>query len=194
MRTMRMHLGTAIRTSRFARVAALAGLVVCSGSVKAETPDSLIPKDGSVQIASLHGVGFQVYTSKARADDPTKFQWVFKEPIANLYNDGGQLMVTHFAGPTWQSKSGSQVVGTVFAKVTPDPASIPWVLLSGSSHSGEGMLSEVTWIQRLDTVGGNAPSTDPTASGIEFKSPYTATYAFWAPPSTTTNTFTKNRR
>jgi hypothetical protein len=148
----------------------------------ADVPDSLIPKDGSVSIGTFHAIGVQVYTSQPRAEDPTKFKWVFKEPIANLYNDGGKLMVTHFAGPTWQSINGSQVVGSVFAKATPDPASIAWLLLKGVSWVGNGMLSEVTWIQRLDTVGGNAPADDPTSANLEVKIPYTANYTFWALP------------
>ena len=84
------------------------------------------------------------------------------------------------AGPTWEAENGSKVVGKKIAAVaSPDPNSIPWLLLQGVAHDWHGMFSEVTYIQRLDTVGGNAPSDAPTAAGLIVPVPYTATYVFF---------------
>lgn len=45
----------------------------------------------------------------------------------------------HYAGPTWEGKDGSKVVGEVNARDNgPDPNAIPWPLLSAKSKSGTG--------------------------------------------------------
>ena len=80
-----------------------------------------------------HGVGFQMYACNGTA-------WSFVAPRADLFADNGQLIVTHFAGPSWQARDGSTVVGMLVDKVTVDPTAIPWLLLSASpapdSHGG----------------------------------------------------------
>jgi hypothetical protein len=46
---------------------------------------------------------------------PGGFGWGFVAPRANLYNDHGKLIITHFGGLTWQATDGSNVVGRVEA-------------------------------------------------------------------------------
>ena len=52
------------------------------------------------------GVGFQVYTWDGSS-------WGAPVPDATLYDEDGNIVASHFAGPTWQSNSGSRVVGVV---------------------------------------------------------------------------------
>jgi hypothetical protein len=63
----------------------------------------------------------------------------------------------------------------------PDPSAIPWLLLSAKSNSGAGVFSQVKSIQRLQTVGGKAPSApcgqDNTKQVVRV--PYKATYYFY---------------
>jgi len=77
------------------------------------------------------------------------------------------------------------VKGKVVAKQdAPKSDAIPWLLLAAASHSGEGILSRVTSIQRIHTEGGVAPSAntcDASASGKESRSAYAADYYFYAP-------------
>lgn len=147
----------------------------------ADVPPKLVPPEGNVEIVRALGVGVQIYHSAPSATDPTKFIWKFFAPEATLFNGGGKALIHHFGGPSWQSnQDGSLVVGTLFDKVpSPDPGNIDWLLLTGASQ-GHGMLGEVSFIQRLDTVGGIAPATLPTGLGQEAKVPYTATYVFFA--------------
>ncbi len=65
------------------------------------------------------------------------------------------------------------------AGVTVDPTAIPWLLLEGVNPSGKGVFSDVTYIQRLNTVGGLAPSTPGTEAGQEVLVPYMADYLFY---------------
>jgi uncharacterized protein (TIGR03118 family) len=86
---------------------------------------------------------------------------------------------THFDGPTWQSNSGSKVVEQRVEGCTPDPTAIPWLLLRTVSQEGPGIFSGVTYVQRLNTVGGIAPSGPGTTLGEVRRVPYTAEYTFF---------------
>jgi len=135
-----------------------------------------VPEGSNISF-HVFGVGFQVY----RWDGT---QWKFSNPEANLFADAGQnaLVGTHFsapgANPNWLTRSGSRVIGTVVDKCTPNADAIPWVKLS-ADNSGTGVFNQTKFIQRLNTVGGLAPTTPGTTVGQEFKSPYTADYYFY---------------
>ncbi len=129
-----------------------------------------------------HAVGVQIYSCNASAGG---FAWGFVAPRANLYNDHGKLIITHFAGPTWQAKDGSTVVGRAEASVTVDATAIPWVRLAAASTAAgpDGdRLVHTTYIQRIATTGGLAPpAAECTAAtaGTVAEVPYTADYYFW---------------
>jgi hypothetical protein len=130
---------------------------------------ALVAPIGSTLVLHAFGIGVQIYHWNGTG-------WGAATPAATLYADsGGQGEVaTHFAGPTWQSNSGSTVVGSVANRCTPDPASIAWLSLT-SVPSGAGIFEKVTFIQRLNTAGGNAPATPGTVIGQEARVPYTRT-------------------
>lgn len=129
-----------------------------------------------------HAAGVQIYSCNASAGG---FAWGFVAPRANLYNDHGKLIITHFAGPTWQAKDGSTVVGRAEASVTVDATAIPWVRLAAASTAAgpDGdRLVHTTYIQRIATTGGLAPpAAECTAAtaGTVAEVPYTADYYFW---------------
>ncbi|HKW11731.1 MAG TPA: DUF3455 domain-containing protein [Gemmatimonadaceae bacterium] len=131
---------------------------------------------GSTLVLHAFGIGFQVYHWNGTS-------WGAPTPSATIYADAGGhgQVATHFAGPTWESNSGSTVVGTVLNRCTVDPASIQWLSLS-AFPSGHGLFARVTFIQRLNTAGGLAPATAGTTIGQEARVPYTADYLFYDAP------------
>ena len=129
-----------------------------------------------------HASGSQIYTCQAGADG--KFAWALTAPAAELKDQEGKVIGSHFAGPTWKLKDGSEVTGKAAAHVdSPDPGSIPWLLVNTVGRSGNGLLTNVTTIQRLHTHGGKPPTggCDESHRGAETKSSYTADYYFYAP-------------
>ena len=151
-----------------------------------EVPESLKAPAGEEVILVAHAKGTQIYTCQAGADQ--KFSWVFKAPEADLMDEAGKKIGHHFAGPTWKHEDGSEVKGKVVAKQdaprveTPKPQAIPWLLLSATSHSGEGVFSRVTSIQRIHTEGGMLPEDkycDAAAIGKEVGTVYAADYYFY---------------
>src|SRR5512134_361102 len=138
----------------------------------------------ATEVVSLvaEATGVQVYECNASKEEPTRFEWIFKAPEADLFDKAGNKIGKHYSGPTWESTDGSKVVGEVKARDNgPDPSAIPWLLLSTKSTSGTGVFSQVTSIQRLNTVGGRAPSEacNQAQVGKVTRVGYKASYYFY---------------
>jgi len=132
-------------------------------------------------ILIAHATGSQIYACQAGQDG--KFVWSLKAPEAELRDDHGKIIGSHFAGPSWKLNDGSVVTGRVDAHVdSPDPDSIPWLHLDALTHDGNGKLTKVIMIQRLYTHGGKPPATgcDESHKDAETKSNYSADYYFYA--------------
>jgi Protein of unknown function (DUF3455) len=145
-------------------------------------PETLKVSPGEALSFAAEAKGVQIYECRARKDDATKFEWVFKAPEADLFDQQGRRIGRHYAGPTWEAIDGSKVVGEIKAREpSPDANAIPWLLLAARKHEGNGVFTRVTSIQRLETVGGKAPaqSCDQSSQGNEVRVPYTAVYFFY---------------
>lgn len=170
-------------------------------------PSDLQPEAGNVAFLEGHATGTQNYVC---LPSPTGFAWTFFAPQATLFanikwipRDIQQQIVTHFLSPnpfenglpraTWQ---GSFDTSAVWGKVThssTDPnfvaaGAIPWLLVDvvGAQRGPtEGaILTPATFIQRLNTHGGVAPSAGCSESanvGATALVPYTADYFFYKP-------------
>jgi hypothetical protein len=153
------------------------------GPARPEVPENLSAPAGEEVILSAQATGVQIYVCQTGADK--NFSWALKAPEAELADATGKKIAHHFAGPTWKHVDGSEVTGKVIAKQdAPKPDAIPWLLLAAASHTGEGIFSRVTSIQRIHTQGGLPPKAntcDASASGKESRSAYSADYYFYAP-------------
>lgn len=151
-----------------------------------QVPDNLpenlkTPKEQRLILKAM-AKGSQIYTCQAKVNVPNTFEWTLKAPEAELFDEQGQVLGRHYAGPTWESQDGSKVMGQVKAKSDPVQAdAIPWLLLESKSLEGKGIFGKVKWIQRLNTVGGKAPTEDCslTSQNQEYKVSYTADYYFY---------------
>ena len=150
-----------------------------------EVPPQIAAPDGEEVIAVLHASGWQIYVCQPGADG--KMAWALKAPEAELRSrdDAGVVVGSHFAGPTWKHQDGSQITAKLVARAdSPDGNSIPWLLLTVTDRSGDGLLSDVSTIQRINTTGGLPPTgwdCSAAAQGTQVKVPYTAYYVFYAP-------------
>ncbi len=167
-------------------------------------PPAIAVPTGATLKFRAHGRGSQVYVCSsmvvpadggADAGDGgadasvTTYGWTLKAPDAKLYDQNGVQIGTHFAGPTWMSTvDESDAVGSAQANV-PQTNSIPWLLLKVVSHMGTGVFTDVTYVQRLLTTGGVAPTAgcDATTLGTTMPIAYTADYYFFTGGTTTTD-------
>jgi hypothetical protein len=157
----------------------LAAMALTASAAAAQpVPDRIQVPAGNEPFLRAHAIGAQVYACTATADGP---KWQFVEPQAVLYDDHARLLGTHFAGPTWQTRDGSQVKAAKVDGVTVDPTAIPWLLLKATATTA-GRFAPTTYVQRLNTRGGLEPAAagcTAAKAGAERWIPYTAYYRFW---------------
>jgi Protein of unknown function (DUF3455) len=153
----------------------LFAVIVMSGPVaSAELPET-VATTGEALVTVVHAHGAQIYECKA--DTTGKLVWQFREPIATLVVDG-KTVGRHYAGPSWEMNDGSAVVGKVTGKSPgASPKDVALLKLAVTSQRGNGQLTGVTTVQRLNTSGGVAQGPCDTAGALESVS-YSADYAF----------------
>jgi hypothetical protein len=147
----------------------------------AQSTDQRAPEvPTAIQAPEGNKVHFQAYADGVQIYSWNGSSWVFQAPEAILYDADGNVVGTHYVGPTWESNSGSKVVGArVSAAASPNANSIPLLLLRATATEGPGVLARTTYIQRVNTVGGTAPATQGASVGEVARIPYTAEYFFY---------------
>ena len=163
----------------FRKEATLVLLLLSTPLVSASAAETPLPEalaaPGETVVLTAHAEGMQIYECKAGTDG--KLAWAFREPVATLIA-GDKIVGRHFAGPTWQLSDGSAVVGQVVASTPGATANdIAWLKLDVASRRGSGMLSNVTTVQRINTLGGKLDDACDRP-GDSRSMPYTADYVF----------------
>jgi hypothetical protein len=162
----------------------MTGLALQPNSIaKASDEPDLPSQCGSIVVGAGNKVAFHVYARGVQIYKWNGSTWVFEEPRATLFAEAnffGEVGI-HYRGPNWESKSGSKVGGIRVPGTgcRPDSSAIEWLILQSVSPTGPGIFDRVTYIQRVNTVGGLAP-TAPGSSVNELREvPYTAEYYFY---------------
>jgi uncharacterized protein DUF3455 len=150
-----------------------------AGAAAAESalPSAIASFPGEAVAFRVHAVGMQLYECKPGADG--KLAWTFTAPQATLTVDG-KVVGHHGAGPSWELDDGSGITGKAVGNAPGASANdIPWLKLEVASHTGgNGKLTDVTTVQRINTVGGVLKdSCDRPGAGRGM--PYAADYVFW---------------
>jgi hypothetical protein len=141
-------------------------------------PDA-IAAPGETVVLKAHAIGLQLYECKPGADG--KLVWTFTAPQATLNVDDKDVG-QHGAGPSWELNDGSGITGKVAASAPgATVGDIPWLKLDVVSHKGSGQLSNVTTVQRINTIGGQLKDTCDRA-GASRGMPYSADYVFLRKP------------
>ncbi len=182
-----------------AAIACAAPALAAAGPGAIALPPVLVP-EGATPFLRTHAVGTQNYVCVGTG---AGLAWRFAGPQATLFvRVAGfqQQLTTHFLSPnpdeagiaraTWQGSFDSSRVWARATQTVDDPAivgagNIPWLLLqrvgARRGPTGGGSLSQATWIQRINTSGGVAPSTgcsQPTDAGAIALVPYSTDYVF----------------
>ncbi len=167
-------------------------------------PSNLQVPAGNTAYLKANAEGTQNYICLPSASGP---KWSFLGPQATLFvkfpwinGEGTWQVTTHFlssnpaesgtARPTWQSSHDSSTVWGKAAASSTDPkyvaaGAIPWLLVEATGTQRGSMggtaLSQTTFIQRVNTAGGVAPTEgcDESAYGKLALVPYTTEYYFY---------------
>jgi hypothetical protein len=171
-------------------------------------PSRLNVPEGNEAFLIGHAFGSQDYVCAASG---AGVAFVLTTPEAVLFDNPGRRVINHFFSPNpveggtiramWQStRNSSAFLGKLDRTATfdsdPDfvaPDAIAWLLLSRAGvleGSGNGDdLAVATFVQRVNTVGGLAPSVGCSSPADLRKTafvPYEADYVFYRNPTATT--------
>jgi uncharacterized protein DUF3455 len=163
-------------------------------------PSNLAVPAGNTAFLIDHARGTQNYVCLPKGDGVA---WTFFGPQATLFDDNSNQQITHFLSanpaengtprPTWQHSGDTSIAWAAAIQSSTDPnfvapGAIPWLLLQrvGAQYGPElgRKLTDTTYIQRVNTVGGIAPvdgCSIATDVGRKALVPYAADYVFYRP-------------
>jgi Protein of unknown function (DUF3455) len=172
--------------------------VLAGEIVPPPVPNTLEVPAGNQVFLEGHAVGTQNYSC---LPTDASVAWTFFGPQATLFDDEDRQLITHFLSPnpdehgtaraTWQDSRDTSSVWAMAIASASDPdvvetGAIPWLLLqrvgAEPGPTGGDRLTRTTFIQRLNTAGGVAPSAGCARStdvGQRALVPYTADYFFY---------------
>jgi hypothetical protein len=160
-------------------------------------PTAIEVPAGNKPFLMARAIGTQGYVCVAVG---TTFSWATFGPQATLFNENYQQVLTHFLSPnpfdnnnpapTWQHSRDTSAVWAKVIATSDDPAyvapgAIPWLLLQTVTQpgpTGGDKMTPTTFIHRVNTVGGKAPTTGcAVAEDIKKRAlvPYEADYVFY---------------
>jgi hypothetical protein len=172
------------QTRILAATALTAALAACSNMSHMATPDVpaaiAVPAGNKVAMWAL-GSGDLTYECRPKAAAAGTFEWAFAGPNAVLSDKSGAAVGKYYGGPTWESNDGSKVTGKQLAVSPGNAGSIPLQLVQANPATGAGAMTGVTYIQRLNTIGGVAPADtcDAATAGSKKLVKYQADYVFY---------------
>lgn len=158
-----------------------------------EVPANLEVPAGQKPFRMWHATGTQNYICLAAGQ-----AWTFIGPQATLFDDDNDQTLTHFLSPnpveggvaraTWQHSKDTSAVWAMAIQSSTDPAfvtpgAIPWLLLrvvgAAAGPAGGEKLVPTTFIQRVNTAGGSAPSPTCSQTGARAFVPYETDYVLY---------------
>jgi hypothetical protein len=170
-------------------------------------PDNLNVDDGNEVFLVGHGVGTQNYVCVPSTTSASGFAFSLFTPEATLFNKEGKQLITHFFSPnsdptvkppeagtirvTWEDSRDSSRVWAMLLEQSLDARfvqkdAVAWLKLQtvgvDVGTTGQGRLTKVTFIQRLNTAGGLAPASGCSTFedlGRRAFVPYSADYFFY---------------
>ena len=147
----------------------------------AALPEAVRVPAGQRLMMTSRGVGELTYECRAKKDMAGEFEWAFVAPVASLINADRKAIGKYYAGPTWEAMDGSKVSGKQVAVSPAAPDNIPLQLVKADPSMGVGAMNGVSYIQRVNTKGGVAPTAACNASVVSKRMSvaYEADYVFY---------------
>ena len=138
---------------------------------------------GNVVALETTGVGVLNYECRPNVAASGQMGWTLVSPKADLIDRTGKTIGTYSGPPaTWTHNDGSTVIGSQLAIApTTGGNNIALQLSKGAPGMNAGAMQNVTYIQRINTKGGQDFSKACTQADIGDKMTqrYQADYVFW---------------
>jgi Protein of unknown function (DUF3455) len=202
---LRSHFTAGFIAIALTSFAGIAGAATADAVKAPPVPSDIEVPAGNTAFLEGNATGTQNYVC---LPSTSGFAWTFFSPQATLFQtikwlprDFQQQIITHFLSPnpfesgkprvTWQSSfDTSEIWGKINAATTDPnfvkPGAVAWLLVQSVGNqrgpTGGALLAQTTFVQRLNTSGGVAPSTGCSQAsdvGGTALVPYTADYFFY---------------
>lgn len=131
----------------------------------------------------LNGNGAYIYQCRQSPLNANAYEWAFVVPDATLY-EGARSTARHATVGLFEALSDrSSISGIVRTSQAAGVQNLPWVLMRAQPMGETGLFAGVTSIQRVNTVGGAAPTSGcgPDNVGGESRVAFQADYYFYKP-------------
>ena len=179
-----MLIRTALAASAVSLVAACAGgpMMMSKPFDQAMLPAAVQVPAGHKVVMETVGSGEITYECRVKVGAADQYEWFFVGPDAKLMDRSGKQVGKYYGPPaTWENMDGSKVTATQVAVSPATAGSIPNQLVKANPATGSGMMNGTSYIQRVATQGGVAPSAPCGTSSLGAKQTvkYQADYIFY---------------
>ncbi|MCO5600899.1 hypothetical protein L7F22_055016 [Adiantum nelumboides] len=184
----------------------LLGFIFTLAATSEDSSSALIPPLGNTPSLSFVGRGVQIYQCSSHSSNGSSYSYQLQGAEAKLFaytsdgklqshkrwgdhyflahpdGEGGKPTFSLLASPSDDNSAIPTSTATfklVASVAATNPKNIPSLLLRATSHSGNGALSMVSYVQRVNTVGGVAFPSQCKEQGAMLRVPYRAQYRFW---------------
>ena len=169
-----------IKLVAFAVMLATAGATYAAVD-NASLPEPVrVPAGNSIKLETI-GKGEITYECREKKDTAGTFEWAFVVPVATLWDMQQKSVGKYYGGPTWEAADGSKITGKQVAVAPSSAGNIPMQLVKANPAMGNGAMTGVSYIQRIETKGGVAPAATCNAAvaGTKQQVAYEAKYVFY---------------
>lgn len=147
-----------------------------------DLPEAVRVPDGYRPVLEATSNGQLLYECQAVRRSPYEYEWLLRNPGVALTDTYGNR-ITHKPGAraTWVHQDGSSVMSREFIEVPNGSHNLSLQRYKAETSETPGMLSNISYVQRLRTVGGWIAVTPCSAPqlGMRVTVPYEADYIFW---------------
>lgn len=166
-----------------ARLSLVAGCFAAAGVMASDSVPAIMQVPAGNYVAwRAAAEGTVTYVCHQSANIPPQRVWTIESAKATLSGDNQQGRYTS-PPETWHAADGSWLTGMSVVRVDDGAGRLADQLVMANPAGAAGVLSGVTYIQRLVKSGGGAPDSacDNAALGKQVTVPYQALYVFWKP-------------
>jgi hypothetical protein len=142
-----------------------------------------------VQVPRGHRVGMETastgevaYECRLKSIATGEFDWLPVGSSARLTLRNGREIARYSTPPaSWQHNDGSRLTGTLIAVAASTPGQLAYELVRADPATGDGVMNDITYIQRIPVRGGAPPSVPCGGANMGDRQvlPFQADYIFY---------------
>ena len=138
---------------------------------------------GHQAVLEARGIGELQYECQAVNRAPFQYAWLPRDRSIELRDSSNSSITLARSARNWMHRDGSELAVKEFVEVNNGAPNLPLQRARVEPATLPGALHNISYIQRIRTVGGLPSSRNCSAAelGMRVAVPYEADYVFWRP-------------